>query len=328
MHPSRSSGRVPATAPPAYDAPAGRYAAPGPSANYRQAGASENPTSDRTPLLPQPTSPNYKTKWYLFPMYLMAILLLVGVISEWKQSEDAQDPAARDHLRREWDKEIRAHEKTRRAWNSEVATHETLRVGWENERREILAMREQLLRDREIWAHECEQEKREEASRKREEADRIRAAFYWNDLRTEQRCLRYGARQYSARISNVPRGYDPLQACTETSVEIHGLKIPTPTQCEDRGCGGVFGHWTIDYSEPTCKTHFNNFKDKGCTASGSGRRRIESRLENLQSGDDWRDMCSTTPADFRHLHFESPDMCENWGISGVWAYWEIEDQEC
>jgi hypothetical protein len=39
---------------------------------------------------------------------------------------------------------------------------------------------------------------------------------------------------------------------------------------------------------------------------------IESRLWNLQGGDDWRDMCSTTPADFRGLHFEGPDSCENW----------------
>ncbi|KAJ6563585.1 hypothetical protein DFH09DRAFT_1035185 [Mycena vulgaris] len=328
MYPSRSSG-----APPAYDAPAGSYAAPWPSANYRQAGAID----DRTPRLPQPPTAsnlNDKTKWDIFPVYLLFIsLLLVGVISEWKRSEDALDPATRDRLRREWDKEVRAHEKTRQAWNSEVAAHETLRVGWENERREnerreILAMREQLVRDREIWAHECEQEKREEASRKRDEADRVRAAFYWDGLRMEQRCLRHGARQYSARIYNVPRGYDPLQACTETSVEIHGLKIPTPTQCEDRGCGGVFGHWTVDYSEPTCKTHFENFKDKGCNSSGSGRRRIESRLENLQSGDDWRDMCSTTPADFRHLHFESPEMCEHRGIYGVWGIWMIEDQEC
>jgi hypothetical protein len=39
---------------------------------------------------------------------------------------------------------------------------------------------------------------------------------------------------------------------------------------------------------------------------------IESRLWNLQSGDDWSDMCSTTPATFRGLHFDSPEICENW----------------
>jgi hypothetical protein len=41
-------------------------------------------------------------------------------------------------------------------------------------------------------------------------------------------------------------------------------------------------------------------------------QRIESRLWNLQSGDDWRDMCSTTPANFRGLHLDSPEICENW----------------
>ncbi|KAJ7441642.1 hypothetical protein B0H11DRAFT_2095829 [Mycena galericulata] len=189
-------------------------------------------------------------------------------------------------------------------------------------------MREQLLKDRETWAHECEAGKREEERRRKEAADRVRAGFAWDGLQAQQRCQRHGAREYTARIVNVPRGYDPIQACKETAVEIHGLKIPNPLQCEDRGCGGVIGHWTVDYGEPTCVTHFDNFKDKGCTFPGSGLRRIESHLENLQGDDDWRTMCSTTPADFLHLHFDSPHMCENWGKYGVWGMWDIDDREC
>lgn len=41
-------------------------------------------------------------------------------------------------------------------------------------------------------------------------------------------------------------------------------------------------------------------------------QRIESHLEDLRGGDDWRDMCSTTPADFLHLHFDGPHMCVDW----------------
>ncbi|KAJ7147879.1 hypothetical protein C8R43DRAFT_1009804 [Mycena crocata] len=214
-------------------------------------------------------------------------------------SEDALDPAKRDEIRRYWDQELKGHERIRRAWNNEVERHEAIRAGWE-----------------------------EEEKRKQEERDRIRAGFSWDEFRPDERCLRHGARQYSARISNVPREYDPVQACMETAVEIHGVEVPSPTHCEDRGCNGVVGHWTVDFSEPACTTHFDWFKDKGCSSEGSGHRRIESPLQNLQGGDAWRDMCSTTPADFRQLHFDSPDMCENWGVHGVWGIWLIEDRGC
>ncbi|KAJ7717046.1 hypothetical protein B0H16DRAFT_1612453 [Mycena metata] len=158
--------------------------------------------------------------------------------------------------------------------------------------------------------------------------ERIRAGFIWDDVKGDQHCLQHGTRRYTARIANVPREYDPVTACAETAVEIHGMRIPNPNECEDRGCGGVIGHWLVSHSEPTCATHFDNFKDKGCTSHGSGRRRIESHLENLQPGDDWRSMCSTTPAHFWGHHFDSPGVCENWGKYGIWGIWEIEDSWC
>ncbi|KAJ7738047.1 hypothetical protein DFH07DRAFT_841320 [Mycena maculata] len=332
MYPNvRSSGRVPSSSPPAYDANPWSYSAPGapPGANARQ---HTLPVNDHTPLLPQSPSPprlkeNSKT-WSPLSVFIAFMLFILGVVvaAEWMQRspEAALDPATRARMRREWDKEIKGHEAIRQAWVTEVAAHETARADWEAEHAALVTMREQLVRDKEAW----EAEKRADERRKEEEQERLRASFYWEDLRAEQRCLRHGARQYKARVANVPREYDPVQACKETAVEIHGVEIPSPTQCEDKGCGGVFGHWTVDYLEPTCITHFDEFNDKGCTSPGSGRRRIESRLWNLQSGDDWRDMCSTTPANFRGLHLGSPEICENWGISGVWGFWNIEDPAC
>ncbi|KAJ7756091.1 hypothetical protein DFH07DRAFT_773284 [Mycena maculata] len=247
-----------------------------------------------------------------------------------------------DMIRVGWEDEC---QEMREAFGREVAEQQRVRLGWENEcqemreafgrevaeqqregdggarssprgvgdeRQEIIAMRDQLERDRSKWAQDRADEKREDARRKKEEEDRVRAGFSWDGLKADDRCLRRGARQYTAQIFNVPREYDPVQACAETSVEIHGQRIRSPDHCEDRGCSGVFGHWTIDFSEPTCVTYFDNFKDQGCTSPGSGLRRIESHLENLQANDDWRAMCSTTPADFRRLHFDSPEMCENW----------------
>ncbi|KAJ7473741.1 hypothetical protein B0H11DRAFT_2282345 [Mycena galericulata] len=311
----RSSTRVPPRAPPTYESV--RYGS-APSADGADA-----PQSDTTLLLPQkgPAS-SWTQRRSLICVVLIALLI---IIVHWRPGEDALD---RGRIRREWGKEVNGHERVRRAWGEEVAGHEAMRAGWAIERRELVAEREQLVRERETWAHECEAGKREEERRRKEAADRVRAGFAWDGLQAQQRCQRHGAREYTARIVNVPRGYDPIQACKETAVEIHGMKIPNPLQCEDRGCGGVVGHWTVDYGEPTCVTHFDNFKDKGCTFPGSGLRRIESHLENLQGSDDWRDMCSTTPADFLHLHFDSPHMCENWGKYGVWGMWDIDDREC
>ncbi|KAJ6588639.1 hypothetical protein B0H19DRAFT_213478 [Mycena capillaripes] len=223
---------------------------------------------------------------------------------------------------------IKRHEVVRRAWNHELTDHKTICTGWETERQEIIAMREQLVRDKEQWVRDREEEKHQEERRKREEQDRIRAGFAWDGLAGDQHCLQHGTRRYTARVANVPREYDPVKACTETAVEIHGRKIPSPNQCEDRGCSGVFGHWLVNYSEPTCITYFDDFKDKGCISQGSGQRRIESPLWNLQDGDNWRNMCSTTPANFRNLHFDSPGVCEHWGKYGVWGIWEIEDHSC
>ncbi|KAJ7231665.1 hypothetical protein C8J57DRAFT_1384723 [Mycena rebaudengoi] len=199
----------------------------------------------------------------------------------------------------------------------EVAEHDIIRVGWENERQEIV-------REKEEWAKAREDEER----RKEEEKERMRAGFYWADLQADQRCFRYGTRQYTARVSNVPREYDPVQACKETQIEINGLRFVTPDMCEDRGCNGVFGHWLVGHNEPTCATYFREFQDKGCTPPASRQRRVESHLENLHPGDDWRLMCSTTPADFWHLHFDRPHMCEDWGKYGIWGIWEVDDAEC
>ncbi|KAJ7147918.1 hypothetical protein C8R43DRAFT_525590 [Mycena crocata] len=262
----------------------------------------------------------------------MVIMLFVSMVIMGVRfiSNSAGNRTVQNRIRQEWDTEVRGHEEIRRAWTSEVAAQQAVRVGWENERQELIDMRRQLVLDREKWAQECQESKHEEERQRREKNDRVRAGFAWDDLKAEQHCLRHGTRLYSARLTNVPREYNPIQACTETAIEIHGSKLPKPVRCEDRGCSGVYGHWTVDFSEPTCITYFNNFENKGCTSVGSGRRRIESRLENLRLENlhDWRDMCSTTPADFRKLHFDGPEICEHRGIYGVWGSWQIEDGAC
>ncbi|KAJ7204710.1 hypothetical protein GGX14DRAFT_569287 [Mycena pura] len=77
-----------------------------------------------------------------------------------------------------------------------------------------------------------------------------------------------------------------------------------------------------------CFTHFKTFKDKDALRQDPvDACRIESPLENLQPGeyanDNRREMCMTTGADFRNLHFDSPEWCENWSKYGAWGIWKI-----
>ncbi|KAJ7038882.1 hypothetical protein C8F04DRAFT_1034096 [Mycena alexandri] len=308
--------------PPAYDPH------PQPQWQWRTTSAHPRNSADapveQTPLLPQQQNVARKRPTIGTALIRMSLMLFVYMMVS--RLCDAYNPgAALDRMRREWDSEMRAHEKR-------------IRLGWERERTEIIAMREQVLRDQEQWMKERDEERHEEERKRQAEEERIRAGFAWDDLKGDQRCLQHGMRRYTARIANVPREYDPVTACTETAVEIHGMRIPNPNQCEDRGCGGVIGHWLISHSEPTCATHFDNFKDKEkyvpcefLLPSPLNMRtvqRIESHLENLQPGDDWRNMCSTTPAHFWGLHFDSPGVCEDWGKYGIWGIWEIEDSQC
>ncbi|KAJ7807653.1 hypothetical protein B0H14DRAFT_2872268 [Mycena olivaceomarginata] len=243
------------------------------------------------------------------------------------------------HQKAEWERErlaqVERRQKEEVEWDKEIQAHEALRADWARQRDDAEALRANLQHEKAEWERERlaqmerrQKEERAEKRRKEDEDARARAEFRWEDLTPDQRCLRHNARRYTARLANVPRSYDPVQACKETAIEIPGVKIKgRPLKCEDRGCSGVFGHWIAESGESICATYFKNFDDKGCTSPGSRRRRIQSRLENLQFGDDGRKMCSTTPATFRHQHFPKPDTCDI-GIFGVWGVWEIKDDKC
>ncbi|KAJ7325794.1 hypothetical protein DFH08DRAFT_886245 [Mycena albidolilacea] len=224
-----------------------------------------------------------------YALYLPIITLIgITLFSEFRHTETALDPAAHDHFCHKWDKEIQAHKHIHSAWVKELAEHD----------------------------------------KEHEEIERMKGGFYWVDLQADQHCFRHDTRQYTTQVSNVTQEYDPMQACKETPIKIQGLKFLTPDMCKDIGCNGVFSHWVVSHSEPTCTTYFRDFKDQGCTPPGTRQQRIESHLENLHPEDDWRLMCSTTPADFWYLHFDTPHMCENWGKYGIWGIWEINDSRC
>ncbi|PBK61552.1 hypothetical protein ARMSODRAFT_964932, partial [Armillaria solidipes] len=134
----------------------------------------------------------------------------------------------------------------------------------------------------------------------------------WTELTASNRCLRYGTREYSALLRGVPNDEEGLQWCKEKEITIHGIYFKKPAHC------------TIDVDKsgttrPRCMTTWEDFRHKGrlflfslgCATKGSKYRRIEAQMGNHQPlWDDWRTMCSTTPADYEGHHFDQPDSCE------------------
>ncbi|TEB23910.1 hypothetical protein FA13DRAFT_1639271, partial [Coprinellus micaceus] len=167
--------------------------------------------------------------------------------------------------------------------------------------------RRKIVWDREYAKHQNQREEEEEARKK--------AGLRWQDPRPDEHCLRYGTRRYTSKLENVPEGYSKLKACHETQAWING-RWSTPSQCDDQGLwGGIVGTWVVDYEEASCHTFWEFFKDKalqGCTAQGSGMRRIESPLKNLYGEDDGMRMCASTPAEFHGLRFDGPHSCAYW----------------
>ncbi|KAK0227271.1 hypothetical protein EDD85DRAFT_957884 [Armillaria nabsnona] len=162
----------------------------------------------------------------------------------------------------------------------------------------------------------------------------IRDGLAWANVTPSNRCLRFGTREYSAQLMGVPRGEGGLRWCKEKAVIIHDTNIEKPVYCTvDNSAPAdlrIFGYWTVDFNEPSGKTLWENFQDKGCVAIGSKTRRIEAHMGNHQPPwDNWREMCSTTPADYDGHHFDQPSSCDHRGIfSGVWGVWFVKDESC
>jgi len=152
---------------------------------------------------------------------------------------------------------------------------------------------------------------------------------YWGDLWRKDYCHAYGTREYSSQLWNIAPGQDRVGACKVTPITIHGRVLAAPTSCEDKGQDGVIGHWIVDFGETGCQPYWDKLYDKGCVAEGSGLHRMEARLRNIRSGEDWQLMCDTAPNIVHGISFKNPISCENRGaFFGVVGIWEYPDNEC
>ncbi|KAF8811608.1 hypothetical protein BYT27DRAFT_7208251 [Phlegmacium glaucopus] len=157
--------------------------------------------------------------------------------------------------------------------------------------------------DRENWR----KERADHHNREHQEEEEKRAMIVWQDLKPSYRCLRYGTREYSATLAQVPIGLDHLKECWNKSIDIHGRQV-FPSRCDTQGmCGTVVGHWVVNFNEAVMRY-----------------MRYESILMNLQNSDDWHEMCATTPGHVQGRDFDGPT---SWR-SGINAIWLVEDENC
>ncbi|KAF9235729.1 hypothetical protein BU15DRAFT_77658 [Melanogaster broomeanus] len=168
--------------------------------------------------------------------------------------------------------------------------------------------------------------KKDKEREAREEEERQRLNLVWVNEESHS-CITYGTREYTAWLANVPSGYKRgVEACKKTPLVIHGVSY-LPHTCKDNRLGGIVGSWRINQGQPDCTTFWVDYKDKGCTAAGSGKRRIEHRLENLPTGGNWREFAAATPVRFNGLQFSGAEEAFQ-SLWGVYGLWEIDDYEC
>ena len=88
-----------------------------------------------------------------------------------------------------------------------------------------------MVMEREQWR----KERADHENRQRREEEEKRALIVWENLTPSNKCLQYGTREYSATLTHVPLGLDPLKECWKKSIDIHGRQI-LPSRCDTQVC--------------------------------------------------------------------------------------------
>ncbi|KAL9713008.1 hypothetical protein Ac2012v2_004249 [Leucoagaricus gongylophorus] len=153
--------------------------------------------------------------------------------------------------------------------------------------------------------------------------------LYWDDLKGDAHCLAYGIRRYTAHLRNVPFLANRTRACKETAIQINGLDLRSPDECEIKWLIGVVkGHWNISSQENDCTPVWGKFTDKGCVKKAPRKRLFRSRLWNVKKGENRKLLCETAPAYVAGIYRSMPDACEDQGFWGTYGSWIIEDPKC
>ncbi|TBU46629.1 hypothetical protein BD309DRAFT_953781 [Dichomitus squalens] len=217
-------------------------------------------------------------------------------------------------IRRKWRLE-------KKLWVLEKTRHQDEVDVWEHERQEWQAEREVYEKEKEEWAR-----RRREEEMHRKEMEWKRKGAHWSEPSGSAQCTAFETRMYTAELLDLPMNVDPIQACSDMPINFHGRILDEPAHCENKG-DRTWATWYIDFDEPQCATYWDTLRDKGCSAGERGYRRFTAGLLNLRSGDDYDEMCRTTPANIGGVHFDHPTACErNWfGRTGIW---DVPDGRC
>ncbi|KAH7906914.1 hypothetical protein BJ138DRAFT_1182787 [Hygrophoropsis aurantiaca] len=218
----------------------------------------------------------------------------------WEREAKENDRLQEERRQREEGERLRVRER----WEREVKDHDRL----EGERRQREENERSRVRER--WEREVKDHDRlERERRQKEEDERLRMGMFWADLVGDERCTAYATREYSAHLINLPDRYPyRVEACMGTPAVIHGVTYKNPSRCFDDGYN-VYGYWSVDHNEPGCSTFWEYYKDKGCIADGSGKRRIEQFLANVPEEADWQEFCASTPTTIHSREYKSPNHC-------------------
>ncbi|KAF9569003.1 hypothetical protein CPC08DRAFT_757203 [Agrocybe pediades] len=71
----------------------------------------------------------------------------------------------------------------------------------------------------------------------------------WGKI-VDQGCLKDATktRRFQARLWDIKSRHDWTRICATAPVVIHGLRIPKPNSCDDRGLWGIYGIWDLEDS--------------------------------------------------------------------------------
>ncbi|KLO19787.1 hypothetical protein SCHPADRAFT_934926 [Schizopora paradoxa] len=164
-----------------------------------------------------------------------------------------------------------------------------------------------------------------------EQQERLRyrnGGMVWGVPNAYKHCTAYNNRTYTARLYNIPKGYDLKKSCKYTPITIYDQTFEEPAMCFTEGSwNSIHGLWHVE--DIRCRPHWGPPSDRGCTGLGSGSRRVESRLWGLRNGEDWFALCETTPITLYNEYIERPTYCESRGLfQGFWGIWDLEDEAC
>jgi hypothetical protein len=146
--------------------------------------------------------------------------------------------------------------------------------------------------------------------------------LHWADI--GHKCENGALIEY-ARLWGLGPGTDWPRICSRTKAsnvsQLSDGKVPS--NCVDKGVGGVWGEWKYS-NHSSCAARWGDFKKDRCVATGY--RQWSSRL--WDAGSNAAETCSRTKAVVSGQAFDRPSRCKDLGAGGVWGEFDVRDASC